>query len=307
MSKSPECVDSSKINLNRLREDSLSCGLRYLGDVANEIERLRAELDHKDAYYAQFDLEPKGGHETDRPLIDEGKLWSFLRDVLTQGCAIEQDSQKQQRRYEYHSACLDAAARERTAQFAARVGIAQEKSETNTASAVSSEGAPNADQTAAGADLGSKREPSPASADIDRQKLRNAIGGTFVENSGPRAVDDNLAIALCTFFDDHRDCPDEPNSDEHGWKPWVVEKCNWALDAITDAAMRAITGRRAVEKSQSRELSLIDFGWAPGNYTFICHTCEQEGHGDKRSLRCETCATAALRDAQNGTERHVPN
>lgn len=74
---------------------------------------------------------------------------------------------------------------------------------------------------------------------IDRQKVRNAIGGTFVEDGGPETVDDNLAIVLCTYFNDHPECPDEKECDEYGWKPWVVQRCNAALDAITDAVMLA--------------------------------------------------------------------
>ena len=89
--------------------------------------------------------------------------------------------------------------------------------------------------------------PDTTPRPLDRQKVRNAIGGAFVEDSGPRAVDDNLAIALCTYFNDRPDCPDEPNSDEHGWKPWVAAKCNAALDAITEAAVEAVTGRRGEE------------------------------------------------------------
>lgn len=55
------------------------------------------------------------------PAIDEGKLWSFLRDVMAYGCAIETDTRTLGRRYEEHSARLDAAARDAVPQFAERV------------------------------------------------------------------------------------------------------------------------------------------------------------------------------------------
>jgi len=50
----------------------------------------------------------------------------------------------------------------------------------------------------------------------------------------------------------------------------------------------------------ARELTLLDFGYAPGNYTFKCLDCGQEGVGDKRASRCETCATQALRENRRG-------
>ena len=62
-----------------------------------------------------------GAEPCDSPAIDEGKLWSFLRDVMTTGCAIETDTRARGRRYEEHSARLDAAARDAIPQFAQRV------------------------------------------------------------------------------------------------------------------------------------------------------------------------------------------
>lgn len=53
------------------------------------------------------------------------------------------------------------------------------------------------------------------------------------------------------------------------------------------------------EKASARTLTLLDFGYAPGDYTFICHDCEREATGDKRCLRCEACAQKKL-NAQNG-------
>jgi len=87
---------------------------------------------------------------------------------------------------------------------------------------------------------------------IDRQRVRNAIGGTPVEDSGPTFIDDNLAVALCTYFSNHPQCPDEPDSDEHGWKPWIVQKCNTALDAITDAAIKAAQPPRLQQETNLR-------------------------------------------------------
>lgn len=61
----------------------------------------------------------------------------------------------------------------------------------------------------------------------------------------------------------------------------------------------------AVESSSeepTRELTLIDFGYAPGNYTFKCLDCGQESVGDKRAGRCETCAAQAMRENRSGVK-----
>jgi len=51
-----------------------------------------------------------------REVPDEGKLWSFLRNVLSQGAAIHQDKHDH---YERYSARLDAAAAERATELLA--------------------------------------------------------------------------------------------------------------------------------------------------------------------------------------------
>ena len=50
--------------------------------------------------------------------IDEGKLWSFLRKVMSQGGDIQNDATG----HEMHSARLDAAAAERTTELLALLG-----------------------------------------------------------------------------------------------------------------------------------------------------------------------------------------
>jgi hypothetical protein len=59
----------------------------------------------------------KGGNT----VPDEGKLWSFLRKVLSQGAAIHQDNPD---RYEIYSARLDAAAAERADELLAMLAAA---------------------------------------------------------------------------------------------------------------------------------------------------------------------------------------
>lgn len=64
---------------------------------------------------------PKWLDARERAGIDEGKLWSFIRDVLGQGGAIWQDYQAgRYSGYEDYSARLDEAAREWADSFLAR-------------------------------------------------------------------------------------------------------------------------------------------------------------------------------------------
>ena len=55
-------------------------------------------------------------------VLDKGKLWSFLRTVLSQGGDIQLDyNAGKYHSYEEYSARLDGAARERADQFLARL------------------------------------------------------------------------------------------------------------------------------------------------------------------------------------------
>jgi hypothetical protein len=63
-----------------------------------------------------------------------------------------------------------------------------------------------------------------------RQEARSKIGGILIEKHS--GVQDNLAIALCSYFSSHMDRPESDPETEHGWGAWVEQKANDALDLI---------------------------------------------------------------------------
>lgn len=64
----------------------------------------------------------------------------------------------------------------------------------------------------------------------EKLKLKDVIGGSILENS---QMADTLAIALCTYFEKHLECPeDDPVDDEKGWGVWVIGKTEEALGLI---------------------------------------------------------------------------
>ena len=57
------------------------------------------------------------------------------------------------------------------------------------------------------------------------------VGGVDVEERG-----DTLAVALCTYCQDHPLKPDDDQEDnEYGWHPWVAQKCDESLALIRAA------------------------------------------------------------------------
>jgi hypothetical protein len=52
------------------------------------------------------------------------------------------------------------------------------------------------------------------------------IAGFNVEDG---TLGDNLAIVLVSYFEGHRDKPEDDPVGEHGWGEWASEKCDEAL------------------------------------------------------------------------------
>ena len=79
-------------------------------------------------------------------------------------------------------------------------------------------------------------DAAPVDAGVIRRsreqiRKRNNLAGIQLEQG---FTGDNLVIALCSYFEDHLDCPDEEPDDENGWKPWALQKAYAALDLIVD-------------------------------------------------------------------------
>lgn len=63
-------------------------------------------------------------------------------------------------------------------------------------------------------------------------EMRNEIGNLPVIEGG-LALDDNLAIALATYFSSHPDRPEsDKDDDELGWGLWVIGRVDDMLDRI---------------------------------------------------------------------------
>lgn len=72
---------------------------------------------------------------------------------------------------------------------------------------------------------------------MDRSRLRSVLGGHDLEPH-LNSVTDNLAIALCMYFEQSQDRPeDDPETDDNHWGVWVEEQCNRVLDQLTDAVL----------------------------------------------------------------------
>jgi len=91
---------------------------------------------------------------------------------------------------------------------------------------------------------GGYAEPPKPQRAAEMKDFRSRLGWSDVEANSS----DTLAVALCTYFDNHLDKPDDDQSDDdNGWHPWVSEMADKALKLITETA-------QAVHEEKTAEL-----------------------------------------------------
>lgn len=64
-------------------------------------------------------------------------------------------------------------------------------------------------------------------------RIRNEIGSIPMMSDGV-ATDDNVAIALATYFEGLPECPENDVNDEVGWSQWAIDQTNDVLDRIAE-------------------------------------------------------------------------
>lgn len=65
----------------------------------------------------------------------------------------------------------------------------------------------------------------------DLERLRNEIGNLPIM-ADRYITDDNIAIALATYFENLPECPENDINDQTGWSQWAIDKTNDVLDRI---------------------------------------------------------------------------
>lgn len=70
-----------------------------------------------------------------------------------------------------------------------------------------------------------------------KTKIRNAIAGIPM-GAGREWHDDNLAIAICSYFEDHSERPGDDRDDDECWSPWVRERYEETMDRIVEALLK---------------------------------------------------------------------
>jgi len=68
-------------------------------------------------------------------------------------------------------------------------------------------------------------------------KVRNKIGSIPVMNTG-YITDDNIALALASYFESLPECPTDDVNDEVGWSQWAIDKTHNVLDRIAKECIK---------------------------------------------------------------------
>jgi hypothetical protein len=104
-------------------------------------------------------------------------------------------------------------------------------------------------------ELSAEKAVETVAAPIDRQDLRNNLGAFRLEDD---PWTDNLAIALCSYFEDHNGRPDPDPPTENGWGQWAEGKADAVLDGLTDAVLKLVAKHRSAEKAVESKACTVE-------------------------------------------------
>ncbi len=71
---------------------------------------------------------------------------------------------------------------------------------------------------------------------MNSDELKSKIANILIHED---AIGENLAIALCTYFEDDTERPLDDPMNERGWSEWIEARCEEVLDKIVDASLPA--------------------------------------------------------------------
>ncbi|MDX9862552.1 MAG: hypothetical protein RBS99_16720 [Rhodospirillales bacterium] len=73
--------------------------------------------------------------------------------------------------------------------------------------------------------------------------ILRSLAGLPVDPPDPHG--DNLSILLCSYFEDHPDCPEDgPLDDFDCWPQWACDRCDDLLRRIAEAAAATVSPMR---------------------------------------------------------------
>lgn len=88
-----------------------------------------------------------------------------------------------------------------------------------------------------------------------KQELRHKIG--FIDMEPAESVPDNLAIALCVYFEGHRNRPENDPETDNGWGQWAEDKADEVLDRIAGMVSAELAAERERAEKAEREASML--------------------------------------------------
>lgn len=78
------------------------------------------------------------------------------------------------------------------------------------------------------------------------KEISNDIGSIPIMADG-YVTDDNVAIALASYFRNLPECPDDSMNDEIGWNQWAIDKTEDVLDRIAEYFLTSLKRKGKTE------------------------------------------------------------